>query len=212
MKAQTQEFSGTGFDAFALVPETTPDPARLLADKEAAIEGKAAQKKAQLDLFETKPVSYHVPEVRVMTLREATVEAEPILNRPELCTEFFNSVVQRSEWFDAEKECVVVVHLNRRNRLKGFTMISLGTQTTCVLHTREVYRAAIIGNATAIVLFHNHPSGDPSPSAADVQITRQLREAAKTVDIEFLDHVIVGKPSCDPTGRGFYSFREAGHL
>jgi DNA repair protein RadC len=75
-----------------------------------------------------------------------------------------------------------------------------------------VFRIAIQHGATAIVCAHNHPSGDPGPSAADVQVTRQLREAAKTVDIELLDHVVVGEPSADPQGRGYYSFREAGIL
>ncbi|MDI1320148.1 MAG: JAB domain-containing protein [bacterium] len=66
--------------------------------------------------------------------------------------------------------------------------------------------------ATAIVCVHNHPSGDPAPSAADVQVTRQLRDAAKAVDIDLLDHVIVGRAAADPLGRGFYSFRESGVL
>lgn len=57
---------------------------------------------------------------------------------------------------------------------------------------------------------HNHPSGDPAPSAADLQVTRQCREAAKALDIQLLDHVVVGSPQNDPCGRGFYSFREAG--
>jgi DNA repair protein RadC len=61
-----------------------------------------------------------------------------------------------------------------------------------------------------VLCVHNHPSGDPAPSAADVQVTRQLREAAKAVDIELLDHVIVGRPASDPAGRGYYSFRESG--
>jgi DNA repair protein RadC len=59
---------------------------------------------------------------------------------------------------------------------------------------------------------HNHPSGDPAPSAADLQVTRQLREAARTLDIEMLDHVIVGQTAADPAGLGFYSFRTAGLL
>jgi DNA repair protein RadC len=59
---------------------------------------------------------------------------------------------------------------------------------------------------------HNHPSGDPSPSAADIQLTRQLREAATAVDIPLLDHVIIGLRGADPLGRGYYSFREAGLL
>jgi DNA repair protein RadC len=59
---------------------------------------------------------------------------------------------------------------------------------------------------------HNHPSVDPSPSAADIQLTRQLREAAAPVDIPLLDHVIIGRRGADPLGRGYYSFREAGLL
>jgi DNA repair protein RadC len=59
---------------------------------------------------------------------------------------------------------------------------------------------------------HNHPSGDPAPSAADIQVTRQLREAALAIDISLLDHVIIGQPTADPLGRGYYSFREAGLL
>ena len=57
-----------------------------------------------------------------------------------------------------------------------------------------------------------HPTGDPAPSSADVQVTRQLREAAKALDIELLDHVVIGNASADPTGLGFYSFRQAGIL
>jgi DNA repair protein RadC len=63
-----------------------------------------------------------------------------------------------------------------------------------------------------IVVAHNHPSGDPAPSNADVQVTRQLREAARTLDIELLDHVIVGNATSDPAKLGYYSYRSAGIL
>ena len=63
-----------------------------------------------------------------------------------------------------------------------------------------------------MICAHNHPSGDPAPSAADIKITRQLREAGQAVDITLLDHVILGNASADPTGRGYYSFRESGLL
>ena len=75
-----------------------------------------------------------------------------------------------------------------------------------------MFRAAIRESATAVVCVHNHPSGDPAPSAADLQVTRQLREAARAVDIELLDHVIVGRSGADPLGRGWFSFRDAGML
>jgi DNA repair protein RadC len=75
-----------------------------------------------------------------------------------------------------------------------------------------VVRNAAQHGATAIACVHNHPSGDPAPSSADVQVTRQLREAAKALDIELLDHVVVGNATSDPTGLGFYRFRSAGML
>ena len=90
--------------------------------------------------------------------------------------------------------------------------ITSGTATSSLAHPREVFRCAIREGATAVVCVHNHPSGDPGPSAADVQVTRQLREAAKAVDIELLDHVIIGRAGADPTGLGHYSFRAAGVL
>jgi DNA repair protein RadC len=105
-----------------------------------------------------------------------------------------------------------VLCLNRKNRLLKQVEITSGTATSSLAHPREVFRAAIRHGATAVVCVHNHPSGDPAPSAADVQVTRQLREAAKAVDIDLLDHVIVGRKSVDPAGVGYYSFRDAGLL
>ena len=90
--------------------------------------------------------------------------------------------------------------------------ISSGTATAALAHPREVFRAAVRESAASIICAHNHPSGDPAPSAPDLHVTRQLREAAKAVDIELLDHVIVGQAAADPAGRGFFSFREAGLL
>jgi DNA repair protein RadC len=86
----------------------------------------------------------------------------------------------------------------------------VGTATAALAHPREVFRVAILANACAIVCVHNHPSGDPSPSSADVQITRLLRDASKTVEIEMLDHIIIGNRDDDPLGLGYYSFRNAG--
>lgn len=102
--------------------------------------------------------------------------------------------------------------LNRKNRLLKLAEITSGTATAALAHPREVFRAAVRESSSAIVCVHNHPSGDPTPSAADVQVTRQLREAARAVDIELLDHVVIGRAANDPLNRGFYSFREAGLL
>lgn len=105
-----------------------------------------------------------------------------------------------------------VLCLNRRNRLIRQSEITSGTAGSTLVHPREVFREAIREAASAIVCVHNHPSGDPAPSAADVRVTRTLREAAQTVDIALLDHVIVGEAAHDPVGLGYYSFRDSGVL
>ena len=131
----------------------------------------------------------------------------PLLNRPELIAAHLAPYVR-----GLEVEKFWVLCLNRKNRLKKLVEVTSGTATAALAHPREVFRSAVQHGATAIVCVHNHPSGDPAPSDADLQITRQLREAAKTVDIDLLDHVIVGESASDPQGRGYYSFREAGLL
>lgn len=105
-----------------------------------------------------------------------------------------------------------MIFLNRRNHALGRQMLTLGTLTCTLIHPREVLRAAILASAAAILVAHNHPSGDPSPSAADIQLTRQLREACTATDIPLLDHIICGERDADPIGKGYYSFREAGLL
>lgn len=105
-----------------------------------------------------------------------------------------------------------VLCLNRKSRLIRRIEVTSGTATSALAHPREIFRAAIRESASAIACAHNHPSGDPSPSAADLSVTRQLRDAARTVEIPLQDHVILGRPGADPLGRGYYSFKEAGVL
>lgn len=105
-------------------------------------------------------------------------------------------------------EQVLVATLDARLRHIGTTSISQGSLTASEAHPREVLRPVITRGAYGFVLIHNHPSGDPSPSRADEQITRTLVDLAKTMQVHFFDHIIIGRPS---EGRpGFYSFRAAG--
>jgi DNA repair protein RadC len=131
----------------------------------------------------------------------------PILNRADLIAAHLESITS-----GLEVEKFWVLCLDRRNRLRKRVEVSSGTATAALAHPREVFRSAIREAAAAVICAHNHPSGDPSPSAADIQLTRQLREAAAAVDIPLLDHVIIGRRGADPLGRGYYSFREAGLL
>jgi DNA repair protein RadC len=157
----------------------------------------------------------YVQDVRVHVVRETGVaisDEQTVANKPELVAKFWREVISTSEWYDPEKEMFVALHLNVKNRVRAFTLITLGTATSAWAHPREVFRAAIVNGAVAVVCMHNHPSGDPAPSTADVQVTRMLRDAGQTVQIALLDHVIVGHAPHDPRGVGYYSFREAGIL
>ena len=107
-------------------------------------------------------------------------------------------------------EVFYVILLNQKNKPLGRLAVTSGTVCGTLVHPREVFRPAIVGGASAIICAHNHPSGDPAPSAADVTVTRQLREADKIVGISVLDHIVLGRPECDPAGLGYYSFRTAG--
>lgn len=129
----------------------------------------------------------------------------PILSQAERVAEYFKPIAS-----GLEVEKFWVLCLNRKNRLIKRVEVTSGTATNSLVHPREVFREAIREAASAVICVHNHPSGDPTPSAADIQVTRQLRDAAKTVCIDLLDHIVVGNPANDPTGQGFYSFRSAG--
>jgi DNA repair protein RadC len=130
------------------------------------------------------------------------------LNRAELVYDYMKDTLE----VHPMQEVFYVILLNRKNRPLGRVAVTFGTANAALAHPREVYRPAIVGGASSIICVHNHPSGDPAPSAPDMHVTRQLREASKAVDIELLDHVILGRPECDPTGRGYYSFRDAGMI
>lgn len=111
-----------------------------------------------------------------------------------------------------ENEVFWVILLDSKNYLKGHPLeITRGLLDASLVHPREVFRAAIRGATAAVVLVHNHPSGDPLPSAEDIRITKQLVAAGKIVDIRVLDHVIIGKAS-ETGARDFTSMRESGLL
>jgi DNA repair protein RadC len=141
--------------------------------------------------------------------RMMSVQAEekPLLNRADLIAAYMTPL---ATGLPVEKFWVLC--LNRKNRLLKRVELTSGTATAALAHPREVFRAAVRESASAIVCVHNHPSGDPAPSAPDLHVTRVIREAAKAVDIDFLDHVIIGRSSADPLAKGYHSFREAGVL
>src|SRR6266849_3817732 len=91
-----------------------------------------------------------------------------------------------------DREQFVVLLLDGKNQVLGFNVVSIGSLTAALVHAREVFKPAILGNAAAIILVHNHPSGDPEPSAEDEAITARLRQAGELLGIRVLDHVVIG--------------------
>jgi DNA repair protein RadC len=103
------------------------------------------------------------------------------------------------------QEYFVVFFLNTKNRVLGRKTIFIGSLNTAIVHPREVFREAIQQSSAAIICVHNHPSGDPSPSHEDIEITRRLVETGRIIGIDVLDHVIVARD-------GFVSLKEKGMI
>jgi len=118
--------------------------------------------------------------------------------------------VQRecAELVNQEQEAFTVILLNSKNNMISADVVTVGLLDASLVHPREVFRQAIIKNAAAVILVHNHPSGDPAPSAEDIRITKQLVDAGKIIDIKVLDHVVLGR--ADDRQPGFVSMREQG--
>lgn len=130
----------------------------------------------------------------------------PTLDTPERIADLL-----REENRFYEVELFQVVLLNTRRKLIRVEKISQGTLDTILVHPREVFKYAIAANAAAVVLVHNHPSGDPSPSEADIKVTRDLIRAGQLLKIEVLDHVIIGRATSERP-RDYVSLRELGYF
>jgi DNA repair protein RadC len=135
-------------------------------------------------------------EWKIVSLRECdTPEKMQLCDQPDQAAAYWNSHIPDHPYFNPECECLVVLILNTRRRVKGHYLVSIGTMDTILCHPREIFRLAVMASAAAIIVCHNHPSGDPTPSEADIKITRDLIRAGQLLKIEVLDHIIMGKPN-----------------
>ena len=101
---------------------------------------------------------------------------------------------------EATKEQFLVFALDTKLQVTGFTVVSIGTLDSAAVHPRDVFSFLIVSNAKSFICVHNHPSGDPKPSAEDFNITRKLQEVGELVGIDMLDHIIY-------TDESYYSFK-----
>lgn len=133
-------------------------------------------------------------------------EDSPVLDNPETTVGFIRESMRLKN-----VESFYVLLLNTRRRLIRVEEIADGTLDTLLVHPREVFRAAIGANAAGVVLVHNHPSGDPAPSDADIKVTRDLIRAGQLLKIEVVDHIIIGRATTE-RARDYSSLRELGHF
>lgn len=144
----------------------------------------------------------------VATRLEATFQLfSKLKNTPKKSSERLNSpgdVVKELAFIvNEEQEHLVVLLLGTKNNIKKTVVVSKGTINNSIVHPREVFKLAIRESAYAIIIGHNHPTGDPTPSPEDIEVTRKLSEVGKTIGIELLDHIIVGS-------KGYKSLKEMG--
>ncbi|MCC5910060.1 MAG: DNA repair protein RadC [Clostridiaceae bacterium] len=92
-----------------------------------------------------------------------------------------------------DREAFIVICLDTKNQPSCIHVCSIGTLNSSLVHPREIFKTAILSNAASIIVAHNHPSGDPTPSSEDVSITRRLKEAGSLLGIQLLDHIIIGE-------------------
>lgn len=130
----------------------------------------------------------------------------PLVDTPERIADLLREACRHGE-----RETFHVVLVNTRRRLIKVEDLSQGTLDTILVHARDVFRAAIVANAAAVVIVHNHPSGDPTPSEADIKVTRDLIRAGQLLKIEVLDHIILGRGTPERP-KDYVSLRELGYF
>jgi len=137
--------------------------------------------------------------VRIQLVREATtLYARRQVKGPEDATDLVKSFVE-----DMDREVFLVVCLGTKHEPTAIHTVSVGTLNSCAIHPREVFKVAILANSAAVILAHNHPSGDPTPSKEDIEVTGRLKNAGQILGIEVMDHIIIGS-------NGYASLKEMG--
>ncbi|MGE3310703.1 MAG: JAB domain-containing protein [Limisphaerales bacterium] len=169
----------------------------------------------QLELLRMPVASVSIPhrrrrsepaEYKVVALRDCPLpERMHLCDSPDKAADYWRLHVSTMPGFNPEVETMVVLHLNTRRRVRGHHIVATGTMDTLLVHGREVFRTAIIAASAAVVLMHNHPSGEATPSEADIRVTRDLIRPGQLLKIEVLDHVIVGAGRhCSLKEMGFF--------
>ena len=142
-------------------------------------------------------------EFKGMRVRDCATPAD-IVDTPDRVFTYWQINIATAPWFDPAKEAFVVLILNTRRRILGHNLVALGGLDNVAVHPREVFRPVIVAAGSAIILAHNHPSLDSSPSEADIRVTQELVRAGQLLRIQILDHVIVGSAFTSLRSLGYF--------
>ena len=133
-------------------------------------------------------MSYRLPRYRVTLVREGTCAVDHnTIRSPE---DVF--AIMGAEYANAVVETAMMLALDSKNKIIAMFTVSTGSLNASIIHPRDIFQRAILSNAASVILVHNHPSGDPTPSPEDIDLTRKLVEAGRVMDIAVLDHVVIG--------------------
>jgi proteasome lid subunit RPN8/RPN11 len=138
--------------------------------------------------FASSPHEYKVTALRECPTSESLQQCET----PDKAADYWRLHIASQPHFNPDCECLAVLLLNTCKRVKGHQLVSIGTMDTILVHPREVFRLAIVTTANAVIVMHNHPSGESTPSEADIKVTRDLIRAGQLLKLELLDHVVIG--------------------
>lgn len=143
--------------------------------------------------------------LKIVQVKETSVKYAALQSQIRMPKNIYDMIESVLELSSESVEYFGIINLNVKNKVNGIHILSKGTVDATLVHPREVFKAAFLNNASSIILFHNHPSGDPSPSKEDHEMTKRIVEAGKIMGINVIDHIVVGD------GR-YCSFKELGVL
>ena len=126
---------------------------------------------------------------KIKMVKEDTVEYSNTIKSPDDVAKLAHDVLEMHEMAE---ENFIILCLNTKNKIAGVHTVSIGSLNASIVHPREVFKAAMLNNASGIICLHNHPSGDPEPSREDIEITHRLVNAGNILGINVLDHIIIG--------------------
>ncbi len=139
-----------------------------------------------------------IDSIKILKVYESPTKEQVAITSPNdiaLEFDFLKGEFQENFW---------VVNVDTKNKIINKNLVSMGTVNSTMCHPRDVFRSAIVSNATSIIIVHNHPSGSTTPSDYDINITKTLNEAGKILGIKVLDHIIIGD--------NYFSFKENNYL